>query len=77
MGMHFAWNYLFDALMSVPVSGHAARGWIQVVPAGPEWLSGGAYGVEGSVVPAFETRPAEEQDVHGRRMPGPATEELR
>lgn len=50
MGMHFAWNYLFDALMSVPVSGHAARGWIQVVPAGPEWLSGGAYGVEGSVV---------------------------
>jgi len=50
MGMHFAWNYLFDALMSVPVSGHAARGWIQVLPAGPEWLSGGAYGVEGSVV---------------------------
>lgn len=50
MGMHFAWNYLFDALMSVPVSGHAARGWIQVVPAGPEWLSGGAYGVEGSVI---------------------------
>lgn len=50
MGMHFAWNYLFDALLSVPVSGHAARGWIQVVPAGPEWLSGGAYGVEGSVV---------------------------
>jgi uncharacterized protein len=50
MGMHFAWNYLFDALMSVPVSGHAARGWIQVAPAGPEWLSGGAYGVEGSVV---------------------------
>ncbi|WP_437940336.1 CPBP family intramembrane glutamic endopeptidase [Sorangium sp. So ce341] len=50
MGMHFAWNYLFDALMSVPVSGHAARGWIQVTPAGPAWLSGGAYGVEGSVV---------------------------
>lgn len=50
MGMHFAWNYLFDAMMSVPVSGHAARGWIQVAPAGPEWLSGGAYGVEGSVV---------------------------
>jgi membrane protease YdiL (CAAX protease family) len=50
MGMHFAWNYLYDALMSVPVSGHAARGWLQVTAAGPEWLSGGAYGVEGSVV---------------------------
>ncbi|UGQ45559.1 CPBP family intramembrane glutamic endopeptidase [Massilia endophytica] len=50
IGMHFAWNYLFDAFLTVPVSGHPARGWIQVVPAGPEWLSGGAYGVEGSLV---------------------------
>jgi hypothetical protein len=34
----------------VPVSGHAARGWLQVSLPGPEWLTGGAYGVEGSVV---------------------------
>ncbi|MBB3220784.1 CPBP family intramembrane glutamic endopeptidase [Pseudoduganella umbonata] len=50
IGMHFAWNYLFDAVFSIPVSGHAARGWIQVVASGPEWLSGGGYGVEGSIV---------------------------
>lgn len=50
IGMHFAWNYLFDAFLSVPVSGHAARGWVQVQASGPEWLSGGAYGIEGSVV---------------------------
>lgn len=50
VGLHFAWNYLFDAVVAVPVSGHAARGWLQVSTRGPEWLSGGAYGVEGSVV---------------------------
>ena len=30
IGMHFACNYLFDAFLSVPVSGHPARGWVQV-----------------------------------------------
>ena len=50
IGMHFAWNYLFDAVISVPVSGHAARGWIQVRVSGPEWLNGGTYGIEASVV---------------------------
>ena len=50
IGLHFGWNYLFDAAISVPVSGHAARGWVQVSVSGPEWLSGGTYGIEGSVV---------------------------
>lgn len=49
VGVHFAWNYLFDGVLGVPVSGHAARGWLQVQLSGPEWLSGGAYGVEGSL----------------------------
>jgi hypothetical protein len=34
----------------VPVSGHAARGLLQVSMPGPEWLTGGAYGVEASAV---------------------------
>jgi membrane protease YdiL (CAAX protease family) len=46
IGLHFGWNYLFDGVFAVPVSGHAARGWLQVSSAGPEWLSGGHYGVE-------------------------------
>lgn len=50
VGMHFAWNYLFDGVLGVPVSGHAARGWLHLQLSGPEWLSGGAYGVEGSLV---------------------------
>lgn len=50
VGLHFAWNYLFDAGLSIPVSGHTSRGWLQVAASGPEWLSGGGYGIEGSVV---------------------------
>jgi membrane protease YdiL (CAAX protease family) len=50
MGMHFAWNYLFSAVFSVPVSGHEAKGWLHGELSGPEWLSGGAYGVEASAM---------------------------
>jgi uncharacterized membrane protein len=50
MGMHFAWNYLFSAVFSVPVSGHDANGWLYGSLSGPEWLSGGAYGVEASTM---------------------------
>ena len=48
MGMHFAWNYLFSAVFSVPVSGHEASGWLHGSMSGPDWLSGGAYGIEAS-----------------------------
>jgi membrane protease YdiL (CAAX protease family) len=50
MGMHFAWNYLFSAVFSVPVSGHKANGWLHGSLSGPEWLSGGVYGVEASTM---------------------------
>ncbi|MEO8057898.1 MAG: CPBP family intramembrane glutamic endopeptidase, partial [Burkholderiales bacterium] len=50
MGMHFAWNYLFSAVFSVPVSGHEAKGWLHGSMSGPEWLNGGAYGIEASAM---------------------------
>lgn len=50
IGVHFGWNFLYDGVFAVPLSGHAARGWLQVSLSGPEWLTGGAYGVEGSVL---------------------------
>jgi membrane protease YdiL (CAAX protease family) len=50
IGVHFGWNYLYDGVFAVPVSGHAARGLLQVSMPGPEWLTGGAYGVEASAV---------------------------
>lgn len=53
IGMHFAWNYLFSAVFSVPVSGHEAKGWLHGSMSGPGWLSGGAYGVEASIMALF------------------------
>ena len=50
IGIHFGWNFLYDGFFAVPVSGHEARGWLQASLPGPEWLTGGAYGVEGSVL---------------------------
>lgn len=50
IGVHFAWNSTYDGLFALPMSGHAARGWLQVSMSGPEWLTGGGYGVEASVV---------------------------
>lgn len=37
-------------MFSVPVSGHEAKGWLLGSMDGPEWLSGGAYGVEASAM---------------------------
>lgn len=50
IGLHFAWNFTSDAVFSLPTSGHAARGLLQGQLSGPEWLTGGAYGVEASLV---------------------------
>ncbi|MGI4719158.1 MAG: CPBP family intramembrane glutamic endopeptidase [Janthinobacterium lividum] len=50
IGMHFAWNFVSDGLFSLPTSGHPARGLLQGRLTGPEWLTGGAYGLEASVV---------------------------
>lgn len=50
VGIHFAWNFMSDAVFSLPSSGHPAKGLLQGQLAGPEWLSGGAYGIEASLL---------------------------
>jgi membrane protease YdiL (CAAX protease family) len=50
IGLHFSWNFLSDGVFSLPTSGHAAKGLLRGSLSGPDWLSGGAYGVEGSVL---------------------------
>ena len=50
VGIHFAWNFLLDAVFSLPTSGYPARGLLLGRLSGPEWLSGGDYGVEASLV---------------------------
>ncbi|MDL2357463.1 MAG: CPBP family intramembrane metalloprotease [Pseudomonadota bacterium] len=48
IGMHAAWNYTVGSIFSIAVSGHPAKGWVIGTLTGPQWLTGGAYGVEGS-----------------------------
>ncbi len=50
IGIHFAWNFMSDAIFSVTTSGHPGKGILKGTTVGPEWLSGGAYGVEASLV---------------------------
>lgn len=50
VGMHFAWNTMMSAVFSMTTSGHSAKGLFQGRITGPDWLSGGQYGVEASLV---------------------------
>lgn len=50
-GLHAAWNCFQGNVFAFPVSGtNVGSAFIQVSPQGPDWLSGGAFGVEGSVI---------------------------
>ena len=50
IGIHFAWNFMQGGVFGVPISGFEAKGILATTLSGPEWLSGGAFGVEASVV---------------------------
>jgi membrane protease YdiL (CAAX protease family) len=51
---HFAWNFVMAAVVHAPVSGlpFDASGW-HLVPTGPAWWSGGAWGPEGGLASAL------------------------
>jgi CAAX protease family protein len=50
IGIHIAWNFTEGGIFSTAVSGGDAKGLLQAKLLGPDWLTGGAFGVEGSVV---------------------------
>lgn len=50
MGLHAAWNFAQGTIYGIPVSGTSADGWLVSVRTGPDWLSGGKFGAEASVV---------------------------
>lgn len=50
IGLHIGWNYFLGDIFSIAVSGHESKGLLQATLTGPEWLTGGQYGVEASVV---------------------------
>ncbi|WP_426662569.1 CPBP family intramembrane glutamic endopeptidase [Rhodanobacter aciditrophus] len=50
MGLHAAWNFCQGTVYGIPVSGLKADGWLVSTRTGPDWLSGGTFGAEASVV---------------------------
>ena len=51
IGFHMAWNYTQSAIFSGIVSGtDAQQGLIRSTMQGPDWLTGGSFGVESSVL---------------------------
>ena len=50
IGIHTAWNFTQGGVFSVAVSGGDSHGLFNTILTGPPWLTGGAFGVEGSVV---------------------------
>lgn len=50
-GLHFGWNFATVGLFGAVASGAEARdSLVTAVTSGPDWLSGGAFGPEGSIV---------------------------
>ena len=50
IGWHWSWNWMQGAIVGLPVSGinrMAPAPLLQAMNAGPDWLTGGAYGIEG------------------------------
>jgi uncharacterized protein len=50
LGLHWAWNWTQASVLGLPVSGIqriAPAPLLHAMNAGPDWLTGGAYGIEG------------------------------
>ncbi len=50
IGMHFAWNFTLGGIYGAPVSGGAIKGYFNGILDGPEWLTGGGFGPEASII---------------------------
>jgi membrane protease YdiL (CAAX protease family) len=50
IGIHIAWNFTQGGIFSVAVSGGESKGLLQSKLVGPDWLTGGIFGAEASVV---------------------------
>ena len=50
IGLHMGWNFTLGGIYGAPVSGGDAAGLLKAEFPGPEWLTGGSFGPEASVV---------------------------
>ncbi|MET0982168.1 MAG: type II CAAX endopeptidase family protein [Telluria sp.] len=49
IGIHAAWNYTMGSIFSVAVSGRESKGLLVGTLTGPDWVTGGSYGLEASL----------------------------
>jgi len=49
IGIHIGWNFTEGAIFGTAVSGHQATGMLSGTFHGPQWLTGGAFGVEATL----------------------------
>ena len=50
IGYHAAWNVVQGPLLGIPVSGYEMPAFLHATATGPDWLTGGEFGAEGSVI---------------------------
>jgi uncharacterized protein len=50
IGLHGAWNFALAAVFGGALSGNEVSAIIDAKLVGPEWISGGAFGIEGSLL---------------------------
>lgn len=50
IGLHFAWNFTEGGIFGAAVSGHESKSLLSVPLHGPDYLTGGVFGPEASVV---------------------------
>ena len=53
VGLHFTWNLFQSVIYGFPVSGLTTYRLLRIEVEGPAWLSGGPFGLEGSVFTAL------------------------
>lgn len=49
-GLHFGWNYFQTAVLGMNNSGMAHKGFVEPNISGPEWITGGSFGIEASYI---------------------------
>ncbi len=50
IGIHFAWNFTQSGIFGITSSGQSTHGLLDVRFTGPDWLTGGTFGPEASVI---------------------------
>jgi membrane protease YdiL (CAAX protease family) len=54
-GIHMSWNFFQTGIFGMANSGQSYKSWIKPIVEGPEWITGGSFGIEASYIAIFIT----------------------